>query len=363
MFQDLINWSTSIEITATANLATIVASLVALISLLLYIFDRRQKREALPQVPAPMLDQASVAPKTWWEYLTNDLDLSPRARQLCVNLYNIGWEQMNKPSNNREEAIANAEAQLQTIGGSLSREELASAEELGITLATGSGEGSNDAESCLDKLSPKVQSYTRLRAAILRTEQDRATDLALGIPLTDFREVKKALKEGIPPVRILDQMPVAWRMIRTIDDPGPRRKTFRQASRPTRIRLTVNTENGLKEDNRAELDEDWVISRKLGLFLPFTGIVPVYQEIGGGRPPILKDRRMVYLGSDPPGTESRLWTRGGYFDRMLERIAKGEHPDQLRREARRKRVRLAVLFASTVFFFASLAYRLAVELG
>ena len=74
-------------------------------------------------------------------------------------------------------------------------------------------------------------------------------------------------------------------MIRTIDDSEPRRKTFLQASQPTRIRLTVNTENGLKEDNRAELDEDWVISRKFGMFLPFTGIVPVYQEIGGGDHP------------------------------------------------------------------------------
>ena len=116
-FQDLVNWLNTAEVTAVVTLMAIVGFTLTAVSLLLHFLDRRQKREALPQVPAPMLNQASVAPKTWWEYLTNDLDLSPRARQLCVNLYNIGWGQMNKPSNNREEAIADAEAQLQTIGG------------------------------------------------------------------------------------------------------------------------------------------------------------------------------------------------------------------------------------------------------
>ena len=77
-----------------------------------------------------MLAQTPVAPKTWWEYLTNDLELSPKARKACAGLYNIGWEQLNRPTNNREEAIADAEAHLQAIRRSLSMEEVASAEEL-----------------------------------------------------------------------------------------------------------------------------------------------------------------------------------------------------------------------------------------
>ena len=127
--------------------------------------------------------------------------------------------------------------------------------------------------------------------------------------------------------------------------------------------MTVHTESGLKEDNRAELDEDWVSSDKLNMFLPFTGIVPVYQLVEEGKPPILKDHRMVYAGSDPPGTESKLWTRGGYVDRMLERAARGEHPAQLKREAHRKRVRSAFLYSSLAFLVASMAFRMAVELS
>ena len=131
-FQDIVSWLTTPEITAVANLATIVALPLAAMSLLSYFLDRLQKRESLPQVPTPMLAQTPVAPKTWWEYLTNDLELSPKARKACAGLYNIGWEQLNRPTNNREEAIADAEAHLQAIRRSLSMEEVASAEELGI---------------------------------------------------------------------------------------------------------------------------------------------------------------------------------------------------------------------------------------
>ena len=109
-------------------------------------------------------------------------------------------------------------------------------------------------------------------------------DLALRIPLTVYREVKKALREGIPPAHIMDQLPLAWRMIRTVNEPRPRHRTLRQAIRPTEIRLTVYTESGLKEDNRAELDEDWGISDKLDMYLLFTGIVPCINRLKKGPP-------------------------------------------------------------------------------
>ena len=247
--------------------------------------------------------------------------------------------------------------------GSLSNEEIESAEVLGVALASNPDDGSDDVESRLGELSPQGESYARLRATVAKQELDKAIDLALGIPLTEYGDLKRALKEGIPPAHILDQLPLAWRMIRTINDPRPRRRTFGQAVRPTRIRLTVHKESGLKKDDEAELDEHWVISDKLDMFLPFTSIDPVYQTIEEGKPLVLKDRRMVYAGSYPPGAESRYWTRGGYVDRMLERVASGEHPAQLRREARRKRVRLTVQFGGLTFLVASVVFRLAIELS
>ena len=285
---EAVSWLTTPEITAIANVATILALVLALTSLLAYLLERLKKRETLPQVPAFMVAKPRIAPRTWWEYVTNDLKLTSKARKACVRLYNIGWEQLNRPTNNREEAIEDAEDHLRTIRGLLSRKEVALAEELAISLDSSSDAGFSDVESRLGELSPAVQSYARLRATIRRTEQDKATDLALGIPLTEYREVKMALKEGTPPAHILDKLPLAWRMIRTINDPRPRRKTSENLVRPTRIRLTVHTESGIEHDDRAELDEEWVISNKLDMFLPFTGIVPVYQLIGEGKYPILR---------------------------------------------------------------------------
>lgn len=360
---DIVKWLTTPGITAVANAATILALVLALMMpLLAYRLERLKRRETLPQIPISIPTRSRTDPRTWWEYLTNDLELSPKARKACASLYDIGWEQLNRPTNNREEAIEHAEDRLRRIRRSLSREELALAEELATSLDSNSDDGPNEVESRLGDLSPEVESYARLRATIRKIEQDHAMDLALGIPLTEFREVKRALKDGTPPAHILDKLPLAWRMIRTINDPRPRRKALAHTVRPNRIRLTVHTESGIEHDDRAELDEDWVTSEKLDKFLPYTGIVPVYQLIGEGRGPTLKDLRMVYVGHDPPGTESKLWTRGGYVDRMLERAARGEHPAQLKRKAHRKRVLIALNVASLSFLVACIVFRLSIEL-
>ena len=358
---DVIRWLTTPEITAVANAATMVALALAVYPLVVFMLKRLRKRETLPHIPTSIPAQSWTSPRTWWEYLTNDLELSPKARKVCASLYNIGWEQLNTPTNNRDEIIEDAEADLRRIRSSLSPEEVAMAEEFSVTLASSSDDGSSDVEFRLGKLSPAVQSSARLQATIRRTEHDKATDLALGIPLTEYREVKGALKEGTPPAHILDKLPLAWRMIRTINDPRPMRRALGNSVRPTRIRLTVHTESGIEHDDRAELDEDWVTSEKLDEFLLFTGIVPVYRQTEERKNPVLKDLRMVYVGQDPPGTKSRLWTRGGYVDRMLDRAARGEHPSQLRRESRRKRRLLVLNVVSLAFLVACIVFRIAVE--
>ena len=354
----VVSWLTTPELTAVANTATISGFVLAVVCLVLYLQERYRKRTTLLQIPTAKSTQSQMAPRTWWEYLTNDLKLSLKARKACAALYDSGWEQLNRPTNNREEAIGNAEAQLREISTSLSREEIALAERLSVELASNPDNSSRDVEARLRELSPGGQSCVRLHATIRKIEQDMAVDLVLGIPLTDYREVKKALKEETPPAHILDQLPLAWKMIRTINDPVHRRKEFRKAVRPKRIRLTVHTENGEKKDDRAELDEDWVISDKLDMLLPFTGITFVYQMVEWGSPPVLKDRRMVFGGPDPPGTESKYWTRGGRADRVLARAARGEDPEQLRKEARRRKLRLAFLYSSMAFLAASILFRI-----
>ena len=148
-----------------------------------------------------------------------------------------------------------------------------------MVLAGGPGDGANDVESRLLELSPEDQGYARLRATVRRTEQDKAMDLVLGISLSGYREVKKAQRDVAPSAHIVDKRLLAWRMIRPINDLRPRNKTQRQAVRPTENRLAVHKESGIKENDRAELNEDWVSSDKPDMFLPFTGIVPGHQLV------------------------------------------------------------------------------------
>ena len=181
--------------------------------------------------------------------------------------------------------------------------------------------------------------------------------------MTDFREVRVALRDGTPPTHLLDQLPLAWRMIRTLRDPRPQSRRSGKALRAAKVRLTVVTESGIKEDNRAELDEDWVISDKLDMVLPYTGIVPIYRFEEEGKPPVLRDRRMVFDGQEPPGTEGRLWTRGGYGDRVLERYFRGEDRRTLRREMFRRRANLAAAVVGTLLLLASILFRVLVSIN
>ena len=355
---EVIAWLNSPHAAAIAALCGMLGGLAVVFAIARFIWRWLKKRTGLVEVPVVASSRVRPAPRTWWEYLTNDLSLPPKARKVCADLYDFGWEQLNRPCNNRDENIEEAGAQLRELTESLNKEDTALAERSGIGLAESTGMLSDDDRVCLDNLPPTAQSYARLRARIRGLEQEIAQDLALGIPLTDFRKVKRALKDGTPPTEILDQLPLAWRMIRTIRDPVPRRRASAHAAKPIRVRLSVVTDTGIKKDDKAELDEGWVTSDKLDLATPFRGIISIYKHVANGRPPIIKDRRMVVDSPEPPGTESRFWTSGGYADRVLERAARGEDPATLRRELRSKRINFAIAGSGVLLLVFAIVFRL-----
>ena len=330
--EGITSWLNSPVGVAVTSIFGILGGLAVIFAIVRFIWQRVRGQRLALELPEPALAQAQATPRTWWEYLTNDLDLSPKEREGCAALYDAGWQQLNQSSNNREESIQNYQSQLQELSKSLDAEEIQLAEESGIRLANEPSATVDEQALWMSDLSPAGVSYARIRSNIRHIEQEKAIDLALGTPLTDFRGVKRALRDGTPPAHILDQLPLAWQMIRTIRDPRPQSRRFGQALKVTRIRLTVETEDGIKEDDRAELDEDWVISDKLNMILPYTGIIPIYTFDKECSPPVLEDRRMVFDGWAPPGSEAKLWTRGGYGDRVLERVVRGEDRRALRRE-------------------------------
>ena len=71
-WQEVVSWLNRPEITAAANVAAIVGLAWIVVLIVAFLLERLRRREALPQVPTPMLAQTPVAPRTWWEYLTND---------------------------------------------------------------------------------------------------------------------------------------------------------------------------------------------------------------------------------------------------------------------------------------------------
>ena len=357
------NWLNSPEGIAVTGAFGILGGSAVIFAIVRSIWHQIKGQGFALEEPEPALTQARVAPRTWWEYLTNDLELSPKERKACAALYEVGWQQLNHPSNNREESTQDYQAQLQELVNSIDAEELQLAEELGIRLTDEPAGDADELTSLLNNLSPAAQSYARIRSNIRQIEKDKAVDIALGTPLTDFREVKRALREGTPPAHILDQLPLAWRMIRTIRDPRPQSRRSGKALRPTKVRLTVETENGIQEDDRAELDEDWVISDRLDMILPYTGIIPIYRFEQEGKPPVLKDRRMVFEGWAPPGSEAKLWTRGGYGDRVLERASRGEDRRTLKRELFKRRLNFAAAVAGTILLLASILFRVLVEIN
>ena len=361
--EEIVIWLNSPEGIALASTCGILGGLGVIFPLFRSIVRRLRKREAVVKAPKPSLEETQPAPKTWWEYLTGDLDLTPKLRKICAGLYDTGWEQLNRPTNNREGTIENGRRSLQELSKALTREEIESADELGKRLADQRGDQTDKIKSLIGKLSPAAQSYARMLSSIREIEHDKTTDLAQGIPLTDYREVKASLKANVPLVDILDQLPLAWQMIRTIHDPIPRRRPLAKVPKLTRIRLTVLTDDEVKVDNRAELDEDWVISDKLGMATPFTGLIPWYEHREAGRPPIIVDRRMVVAGPQPPGTDSRFWTQGGYTDKILKRAARGEDPRILRRETLKKRVQHASVVLSGMFLTATIIYSAVARLG
>ena len=230
IMEEIINWLNSREGMAIVGAFGIVGGLGVIFGMVRWVWQRGKNQHIEIEVANEILTRAEPAPRTLWEYLTNDLKLTPKQREVCASLYDIGHEQLVQPSNNREERIEEFNHQLQEQAQLLTAGELEEANRLGIQLGD---EGDNPAEetvSLISRMPPAPQNYARTRALVRRIEWDKALDLSLNVPLTDFREVKAALKNNTPPIEVIDQLPLAWKMIRTIHDPIPKRRASIQAT-------------------------------------------------------------------------------------------------------------------------------------
>ena len=359
----IIDWLNSREGIALAGTCGIIGGLAVAVALIRFAFRGFRRRPGADQLPVAVASRTREAPKTWWEYLTNDLDLTKDQRKICSQLYDFGYAQLHYPTNNREARIEAIRRVLDELSATLTPGEVNAARSHGTKLFEASGPEGVNVDARVKELSPSVQAYARQYAAILQIQKERAIDLSLGIPLTDFRNVHKALKENAPVVNVLDDLPLAWRMIRTIHEPGPTRRPIVDPPEPRRICLSVETEDGEKRDEKAQIDEGWVISDKLGILTPYTQMVKEYEFDESGTSVRLAGQCMVLDGPELPGTESSFWTSGGFADFVLERATRREDPDTLKKERRKKRINRVLMIGGTLFLLTSVLFRLVVELS
>ena len=362
LLEGIIDWLNSREGIALAGACGIIGGLAVVVALFRFALKGFRRGPEADQLPVSVASRTQKAPRTWWEHLSNDLNLTTRQRNVCGQLYDFGYAQLNYPTNNRESRIEAIQRDLDELSSTLRSDDIIAAQSHGAKLFEASGPEAVEVEAKVSEFAPSVQAYARQHAAILQIEKEKVTDQALGIPLTDFRNVHAALGSNVPVLNVLNELPLAWRMIRTIHDPKPQRRPIVDPPKPRRICLSVETEDGEKRDNEALVDEGWVISDKLGILTPFTRLIDECDFDESGTSQRLIGRCMVLDGPEPPGTESSFWTRGGYADFVLERAARGEDPDTLKRELRKKRTNRVLVMVGTAFLLASILFRIAVEL-
>ena len=296
------------------------------------------------------------------EFLAKGIPLpKERHKQLCHDLYDIGRAQFDAEINNRSGIIEEAQREMAELGASLSDEELAAAKELGIAKARSTEEEILKVAEALGNLSAKAQLYAEHKTIKEKTLLSLARDMGKEIPITDYTAVKKRIAEGASLAQVIDDLPLPWQKIREI--PWPMLESRVRPTKPAYIPVTLVTEYGVSEDDKAERDGEWVVSDKLGIVYPLLDLVPHYKFINLTGPPVLVGKRLVITRDAPPEWETKFWGKGGYLDQVFLRASRGEDPKTLRRKQLNSRIQRTVLVTGLVFFFLSLAYSIAQRYG
>lgn len=296
------------------------------------------------------------------EFLAKDIPL-PKDwhKQLCYALYELGRAQFDAEPNNRNGIIEKAQREMAELGSSLSDEELAAATGLGIAKARSSEEEIVKVTWDLGNLSAKAQLYAEHKAIEEKTLLSLARDMGKGIPITDYTEVKKRIADGASLAQVIDDLPIPWQKIREI--PWPMPESHAKPTKPDYIPVTLVTEYGVSEDDKAERDGEWVVSDKLGIVYPLLDMVSHYKFINPTGPPVLAGKRLVITRESPPEWNTKFWGKGGYLDQVFLRASKGEDPKTLRRKQLRSRINRTVLVMGLAFLVLSLAYQIAQRCG
>ncbi len=354
-------FSTSDWISIVGILAGLLVGIVAIIvSVLLHARSERRQRQIESLVlqtrpyrytEYPTIHATSGVPTL--QQLKAGMELDARRQGLAESLYAVGLEQFNHYVNNRDGVIAESRREMKNLAKQLSQQEVSLAESVGHSLAVARGEEQLAvAEAQYELLPPQAQTYVRHKQWEIDAQRRIARDLEKNIPRTDYTSVKARIASGnVSLDLILSELPVSWQEIRNLNNTVERRRIARKPPKREFLHVVFMTQQGCLEDKRAEKDDDWIVSAKHDIMVPYQDPVHRYLQVGEGMPQVYGSDVVVFDHDPSSEWETEFWRQHGRLDQLYLRTKNGLTPEQLWRAYRRRQIKRI----GWIFFFSVLA--------
>ena len=291
-------------------------------------------------VQEPVMEDSAGTPSL--QQLTQGMKLNPKATQLAETLYDLGLEQYNHPVNNRDRIVHESRKIMAELASILDLDQLKLADGIGRTAASAEHERDESQQETINlMLSPNAKMYAQHKRRECEALASIAKDLEKNVPRTDYMFLKQRIASGETGLdSIVDQLPIIWQSIRTLNEKVETPNLKRKPPRPEKVIAEYNMPDGrILRDKRAEIDGDWLTSHKYNFLTPC--------------PPPTQKLRRTRMGNIPrtgeqirdvrraPSSEwlTEFWRQAGYMDQVYLRASTGTLPYQLRRAYRRRQIR------------------------
>ena len=269
-------------------------------------------------------------------------DADPEMLGIAEGLYETGLAQFNHYVNNRDGVIKTSREQMADLAKHISRSEVILAESIGASMASvEDDEQRKMLKAQYDDLAPQARIYVQHKRREIKALIRIARDLEKNVPRTDYTSVKARIASGIVTLdAVMGELPVFWQDIISLNERAERPDL--KGKPPKRKFLHVRfmlQDGGLLEDTHAEKDDEWIISHKHDLMVPYQEPIPIYEQMEEGNRPVQKGEIVVINKNPSSEWDTKFWRQGGRLDQEHLRVKNGTSPEQLWRAYRRRVIR------------------------
>ena len=224
----------------------------------------------------------------------------------------------------------------------LDLDQLKLADEIGRTAASAEHERDESQQETINlMLSPNAKMYAQHKRRECEALASIAKDLEKNVPRTDYTFLKQRIASGETGLdSIVDQLPIIWQSIRTLNEKVETPNLKRKPPRPEKVIAEYNMPDGrILRDKRAEIDGDWLTSHKYNFLTPCPPPTQIPRPTRMGNIP--RTGEQIRDVRRAPSSEwlTEFWRQAGYMDQVYLRASTGTLPYQLRRAYRRRQIR------------------------